>query len=90
MAKLQQDPLLAKICKDCHTESKNTKRVYRNIPQSIPSPCLTYLLVCLGFFHNIGKYRKQKAKAEQYLSNAMAGFLLTETAADSCYWEGPL
>jgi hypothetical protein len=25
--------------------------VYRNIPQSIASSCLTYLLVCLGYFH---------------------------------------
>ncbi len=27
--------------------------MYRNIPQSIASSCLTYLLVCLGYFHNI-------------------------------------
>ncbi len=26
--------------------------VYRNIPQSIASSCLTYLLVCLGYFHS--------------------------------------
>ncbi len=27
--------------------------MYRNIPQSIANSCLTYLLVCLGYFHNI-------------------------------------
>ena len=33
--------------------------MYRNIPQSIPSSCLTYLLVCLGFFHNIVKKARE-------------------------------
>jgi len=39
--------------------------VYRNIPQSIPSSCLTYLLVCLGFFHSTVYWSTESSVREQ-------------------------
>ncbi len=46
--------------------------MYRNIPQSIPSSCLTYLLVYLGYFHNpiINPEKKTNSKLLKFHINS--------------------